>query len=237
MKRSIWLISILLSLCMGATALTIYDVQYTASRGVDNSYPSPYLGKQVTLEGIVTATGYRGEGFFLSEKLSGAWRGIYILDSRNNPLIGNYVRVSGEVAEHFGMTCIRSLSSFRILDSNRTLPNPVVISTGQLSNAMEAEAYEGVYVRLVNATVTGAKARNNLFTVSDGSGQCGIVLQSFGAKASGPSVGTQYAQIIGIVTFSFGEYLLNPVSAAGLQVQQPVSTQNRSWGKIKSIYK
>lgn len=237
MKRSIWLMSILLSLCTGAVALSIYDVQYTASRGVDNSYPSPYLGKQVTLEGIVSATGYRGEGFFLSEKLSGAWRGIYILDSSYNPTIGNYVRVSGEVAEYFGMTCLRNLNSFRVLDSNRTLPNPIVISAGQLSNAMEAEAYEGVYVRLVNASVTGTKSRNGRFAVSDGSGQCGVVLQSFGGKASAPAVGTQYAQIAGLVTFSYGEYLLNPVSSSGMQIQQPVSTQNRSWGKIKSIYK
>lgn len=237
MNRMIWLTCLLLSLCLGAAALTIYDVQYTASRGVDDSYPSPWLGKQVTLEGIVTATGYRGEGFFLSEKLSGAWRGIYVLDSRHHPAVGSYVRLSAEVAENFGMTCLRDLSSLKVLDSNRTLPTPAVISTGQLASAMEAEAYEGVFVRLVNTSVTGGKARNGRFTVSDGSGHCGIVLQSFGGKASAPAVGTQYAQITGLVTFSYGEYLLNPLSAGGLQVQQPVSVQNRSWGKIKSIYK
>ena len=44
MKRIIWLTCLLLSLCLGAAALTIYDVQYTASRGVDGSYPSPWLG-------------------------------------------------------------------------------------------------------------------------------------------------------------------------------------------------
>ena len=237
MKRIIWLTCLLLSFCLGAAALTIYDVQYTASRGVDGSYPSPWLGKQVTLEGIVTATGYRGEGFFLSEKVSGAWRGIYVLDSRHHPAVGSYVRLTGEVAENYGMTCLRDLSSLKVLDRNRTLPSPVVISTGQLANPMEAEAYEGVYVRLVNASVTGVKSRNASFTVNDGSGQCGITLQSFGGKASTPAVGTQFAQIVGLVTFSYGEYQLNPVSAGGMQVQQPVSVQNRSWGKIKSIYK
>ncbi len=237
MKRSIWLISVMLSLCLGAAALTIYDVQYTASRGVDDSYPSPYLGRQVTLEGIVTAIGFRGEGYFLSERTSGAWRGIYILDGSHSPSAGNYLRVSGVVSEHFGMTCIRDLSAYRVLDSNRTPPNPVVISTGQLSSAIEAEAYEGVYVRLMNSSVTESRSRNGQFRVSDGSGQCSIALQSFGGRATAPSVGTQYAQIAGVVTFSYGEYLLNPFSAAGLQVQQPVSVQNRSWGKIKSIYK
>jgi len=237
MKRSIWLTSILLSLCMGVAALSIYDVQYTASQGVDGSYPSPWLGKQVSLEGVVTAAGYRGEGFFLSERLSGAWRGIFILDGRHDPAVGSYVRLSGVVAENFGMTCIRDLNSIRILDNYRGLPDPVIISTGQMANAIEAEAFEGVYVRLVNTSVNGNKARNGRFSVSDGSGQCGVMLQSFGGRASEPAIGTQFANITGVVAFSYGEYLLNPVSTGDLQVQQPVSTQNRSWGKIKSIYK
>lgn len=227
----------MLSLCLGAAALTIYDVQYTVSRGVDGSYPSPWLGKQVSLEGVVTAAGYRGEGYFISERLSGAWRGILVLDDSRDPAVGSYVRLSGVVAEQFGMTCIRDLSSFRILDPNRGLPNPVIISTGQLTNAMEAEACEGVYVRLVNATVTGGRSKNGRFTVSDGSGQCVVSLQNFGGKATAPAAGTQFSQVSGLVVFSHGEYLLNPVSADDLQVQHPVSVQSRSWGKIKSIYK
>ncbi len=237
MRKSIWLTAILLSFWLGAAALNIYDVQYTANRGVDGSYPSPWLGKQVTLEGIVVATGHRGEGFFLSERISGAWRGIYVLDGKYNPSAGDFVRLSGEVAELFGMTCVRDLKSLQVLDRNRSLPSPVTISTGQLSNPMEAEAYEGVYVRILNASVTSSKGKNGRFTISDGSGQCAVALQSFGQKTSAPSVGTQYSQISGVVTFSYGEYILNPFSSSGMQFQQPVSTQSRSWGRIKSIYK
>ncbi len=237
MKKTILLTAILLSFWLGAAALNIYDVQYTANRGVDGSYPSSWLGKQITLEGVVLATGHRNEGFFLSERICGAWRGIHVLDSKFNPAAGDFVRLTGDVAEVFGMTCIRDLKSLQVLDRNRSLPSPVSISSGQLSNPMEAEAYEGVYVRIMNASVTGSKGKNGRFTVNDGSGQCAVALQSFGGKASAPSVGTQYAQISGVVTFSYGEYILNPFSSSGMQLQQPVSIQNRSWGKIKSIYK
>jgi len=135
------------------------------------------------------------------------------------------------------MTCIRNLSDFRVLDRNRPLPSPVTISTGQLANALEAEAYEGVYVRLVNVSTSNARTKSGKFMVNDGSGQCSVVLGSFGTNSSTPQVGTQFSQIVGVIVFSYGEYSLHPVSAADLQIQQPVSVQNRSWGKIKSIYK
>lgn len=232
------LMVLLLTLCVGVAALSIYDVQYTASRGVDNSYPSPYLGQTVTLEGVVTATDYRNEGFFLSENLSGAWRGIYVSDDSYKPETGHFIRITGEVAEVFGMTCIRGISEYRLLDRNRTLPNPAIISSGQLENPHEAEAYEGVYCRVVNASASSRSSRSGRFMVTDGGGQCSVVLGSFGEKSSRtPSVGKQFSQIRGVVVFSYGEYSLNPISAADMQVQQPVSTQSGSWGKIKSLYK
>ncbi len=238
MKRSILLVSVLLSLCLGAGALTIYEIQYTSSRGVDNSFPSPYLGKVVSVEGVVTAAGYRNSGFFLSENVSGAWRGIFVQTNSYTPSVGSYVRLTGEVAESYGMTCLQDIRNYRVLDRNRPLPKPVIISTGQLENPHEAEAYEGVYARLINSSVSSAKSASGKFMVTDGSGQCRITLGAFGTKpAQSPAAGTQYAQIAGIVTFGYGEYNLNPFSASDLQIQQPVSTQNRSWGKIKSIYK
>jgi hypothetical protein len=232
------LLLLLLVLCTGIGATTIYDIQYTSSRGADNCYPSPYLGKTVTVEGVVTATNYRSGGYFISEPVSGAWRGILINDSRHNPRVGNYLRITGVVAEIFGMTCIQDLSDYRLLDSNRSLPNPVTISTGQLASSFEAEAYEGVYARLINVSSSSGKSRNNRFMVNDGSGQCSIVTGSFGGKAvSSPAAGVQYSQIVGVVVFGYGEFSLNPISAGDISIQQPASVQNRSWGKIKSIYK
>lgn len=237
MIRMTVLSGVLLLLCAGAWALTIHDVQYTSSRGVDNSYPSPYLGKTVTLEGVVTAANYRGGGFFLSESVSGAWRGIYVSCADYLPASGTYLRLTGKVGEVFGMTCLQDIQKYLVLDRNRALPKPVIISSGQLESPLEAEAYEGVYARLINSSASGSKASTAGFTVNDGSGRCSVNLDGFSARKATPPVGTQYAQIAGIVVFSRGEYSLNPFAPSDLQTQQPVSTQNRSWGKIKSIYK
>jgi predicted extracellular nuclease len=237
MKKTFWLTVGFIIICILAEAITIYDIQYTNSRGADNSYPSPYLGKQVTVEGIVNAVNFCGEGYFLSEPVSGAWRGIYIWDTEHKPKIGNYLRITGEVAEYFGMTCIRNLKSYRVLDQQRSLPNPVIISTSQLTNPLEAEAYEGVSVRIINVSVSSIKSKNGKFMANDGSGPCSVSLGNFGTKTTLPALGTQFLQISGILTFSYGEYTINPVNSDDLQIQQPVHIQTRSWGSIKSLYK
>jgi hypothetical protein len=238
MKNITVLAALLCGLTAGAWALSIHDVQFATSAGVDNSYPSSYLGRDVTLEGVVTATGYRNGGYFISEPVSGAWRGILIYDKRNNPSPGDLVRVSGSVAELFGMTCVQDLSAYRLLDRKRPLPMPVIVSTGQISNPLEAEAYEGVYVKLLNSTSNGSKAKSGKFMINDGSGQCSVLTGSFSDKRSlSPAVGVQFSSLTGVVAFGYGEFSLNPVSTSDIGIQQPVSTQNRSWGKIKSIYK
>ena len=238
MRKTLLLISLLMCLAAIAGAVSIYDVQFTASSGSDGTYPSRYTGRAMSLEGIVTATNYRNGGYFINEQLNGPWRGILVLDRDSRVQIGDLVKVSGSVSEYYGMTCLQDISSTRILSSNNPLPQPLLLTSGQLSRPDEAEAYEGVYARLINSSVSSAKSASGKFMVTDGSGQCRITLGAFGAKpAQSPAAGTQYAQIAGIVTFGYGEYNLNPFSASDLQIQQPVSTQNRSWGKIKSIYK
>lgn len=238
MKRTLLALTIILSMSFAVHAISIYEVQFTSSSGVDNSYPSPYVGKEVSLEGIVSATDYSSGGYFISEPISGAWRGIFILDKRNHPNAGDKIQVKGKVHEYFGMTCLADISSFRILDKNYGLPQPLLLTTGQLSRAEEAEAYEGVYVKLLAAQVSGVKGRAGRFTVTDGSGQCAINTGSFGkAKALSPSVGTSFSSIVGVVVYSFSEFSLNPVDSSDTSIQQPLSIQNRSWGRIKSIYK
>lgn len=238
MKKTLIATAILTGLAALASAVTIYNVQYTYTPGVDNSYPSPYVGREVNLEGIVTATDFNNGGYFISEPISGAWRGIYIADKRNRPSQGDKISVRGRVHESFGMTCLQDVSNYRMLERAYGLPQPLVVTTGQLSRADEAEAYEGVYVRVIGASVSSAKSKAGRFSVTDGSGQCAVTTGSFGKRRGlSPITGTQFSSISGVVVFGFSEFSLNPVNAQDTQIQQPLSTQNRSWGKIKSIYK
>jgi hypothetical protein len=73
---------LLVLLGISAYAISIYDIQYTSASGIDNTYPSPYLGKAVTIEGIVTAINLHSGGYFLSEANGGMWRSIHISDKR-----------------------------------------------------------------------------------------------------------------------------------------------------------
>lgn len=238
MKKILIALSFTLCLTAMVSALTIYDIQYTNNPGVDNSYPSSYLGKEVSLEGIVTAVEHSLGGYFISEPISGPWRGLFIADKLNRSSTGNKIQVRGKVHELFGMTCIRDISSFRITDANYGLPQPVILATGQLSRADEAEAYESVYVRILGASVSSAKSRAGRFTVTDGSGQCAVLTGSFAKdKSISPAAGAQFSSIVGVVVYSFSEFTLNPTNNSDVQMQQPTSTQNRSWGRIKSIYK
>jgi len=233
------LLSLILLIAVSLSAVSIYDIQFTTVAGIDNTYPSRYTGKIVSIEGIVTAVDYKNDAYFLSERINGPWRGIMISDRKNRPNIGDLVMLTGTVRETFGMTCLQDLSSFRILDSNLTLPQALSVTTGQLNRADQAEAYEGVFIRVLNSTCSQSMATKNRFYVTDGTGQCQVRQGDFGDRVAiyASRIGEQYNSISGILIYAFGEYALSPRSRTDIVVMQPVFNQNRSWGRIKSIYK
>lgn len=234
----LWLIIAILA-CFGTAAwgLSIFDIQYTLTPGIDNTYPSLYVGRLVSLEGIVTATGYRDGGFFISESTGGPYRGILILDRSSSVHIGDKIQVTGTVSESYGMTCLRDLTKIRVLDSNHPLPYLQTITTGQISSPDEAEAYEALMVKVQNTSCSSLRGGRGKFHVTDGSGQCPVNITSFHSINFNPAVGTQFSSISGIVIYSFSEYSLNAISGTSIALASPVYNQSRSWGKIKSIYK
>lgn len=237
--RKLWFLIVML-VCFGTTAwaLSIYDIQHSNTPGVDNTYPSAYLGKTVTIDGIVTATGFSMGGYFISESAGGPWRGILVLDRINSPRPGDYLRLTGTVSETYGMTCLENVTGIRVLDTNRQVPQPLFVTSGQITGTRDAEAYEGVPVKLQNVSCASVKGGKGKFAVTDGTGQCSVNLGNFSTQINmNPAVGSQFSAISGIVVFAFSEYSVNPVNGNGISVQSPVYNQNRSWGKIKSIYK
>ena len=135
------------------------------------------------------------------------------------------------------MTCLQDISQTKILGSDN-LPQPVLITTSQLTNSGEAEAYEGVYARFLNVVSTGNKSSQNRLKVTDGSGTCLVWNNQFGIpQKSKNTANTQYASLTGIVIYGYSEFALCPVSTSDFHILQPMSVQNRSWGSIKSIYR
>ncbi|MCD8479431.1 MAG: hypothetical protein LRZ88_03820 [Candidatus Cloacimonetes bacterium] len=230
------LILLFTGLSLTAWGLSIYEIQYTTFPGSDNTYPSPYAGKSVSTEGIVTATNFKGDGFFISEPIAGAYSGILVQDRAANVRVGDRIRLTATVRESFGMTTLQDVSNLVILERNHPLPtrDPHHFPIGR---AMEAEAYEGVYAKVRSVNSVKTKSSRQRFSVSDGTGICSVQLGSFGDQTQVRNLGSQFSSITGIVSFSFGEFSLNPINSTDIEVNQPVSVQSRSWGKIKSIYK
>ena len=232
--KYIVLIALLLGI-VSLSALSIYQIQYTDNPGRDNTFPSVYTGKKVTLEGIVTANGYNQTGFYISEPAGGAWRGIYIESALHNVKPGDKIILRGMVSELFGMTCLREITSLSIIDSHRPIPFPNMITTGQITSADQAEAYEGTLVKVQNTTCVQNSLAGGKYSVTDGSGICLIDDNFLSGKVPYTRQGDAFSSLVGIVAYAYGTYSINPRNRTDIFLMAPVFNQNQSWGRIKFI--
>jgi len=167
--------------CQYAYDLTINDIQ-----GQENE--SPFTGYFVNSSGIVTGVSYAG--FFIQDGY-GAWNGIWVYQSSPVVSIGDFVEVSGIVAEYNGLTEIEA-TNVTIISSDNTLPDPVELQTGELN-----ESYEGVRVQFSNAICNLLPNDYGEWQVNDGSGDAII-----DDRLSLPEVDinlTQSYDIVGVV--------------------------------------
>ncbi len=232
------LISVLL-LCgiVTLSGVSIYEIQHTVLPGGDNTFPSRYAGRSVTVEGIVTAVNYRYGGFFLSEPAGGPWRSIYVTSANARVRVGDKLVLQGVVSEYYGMTCIQDVRRISVLDSNYPVPLPSPVTSGQLMTPDQAEAYECVLVRVMNANLVSQQGKAARILINDGSGTCQLNDLFPSEPVRRGKAGDTFTSVSGIVCYSHGEYSLNPRTGKDISVFVPVFNQTRSWGRIKSIYK
>ncbi len=218
-------------------SISIYEIQYTSNPGRDNTYPSRYVGKSVIIEGIVTAANYKSGGFFMSEPAGGPWRSIFVKANNTGVKPGDKIVLKGTVDEYFGMTVIQDVMSMSIKDSHHTIPFSNQVTSGQLTTPDQAEAYESTLVKVQNSTYIQNQVGSYKYTINDGSGPCIVADNFISEKIANYKTGQLFSSITGIVCYAFGEYSINPRNQADISVLVPVFNQNRSWGRIKSIYK
>lgn len=202
------LLGLLFSGLYAQPVLTCYDIQYT----MELDGVSPYEGQVVTVQGIVTGTGFGNGRYFIGVATGGPWSGLYIYNITNQPSVGDLVRLTGTVTEYYGFTEITSVSNYQVLSQNNPLPEPSVISTGTLAGA--AEAWESVLVQVQNVSVTQVPNLYQEFYVSDGSGACQIDNGFFSGSHTWQNIttGTVFSSITGIVDYAFSTYAINPRS-------------------------
>lgn len=146
---------------------TIQEVQ-----GMD--FSSPLVDQPVTVEGIITANNMTSStsgviGYFIQDLAGGAWSGVFVYDNTEAPEIGDIVILSATVSEYFDTTELLDVTAFSTVSTGNDVPAPVLLATGTAANS---EPFEGVFVRIENATCTLAETEFGAAYFDDGSGEC-----------------------------------------------------------------
>jgi phosphatidylserine/phosphatidylglycerophosphate/cardiolipin synthase-like enzyme len=185
------LLIILLSVSILVKAQSIYEIQGQTAN-------SPYDGFEVTVKGIVTAT--YSTGYFIQDGDT-AWTGIYIYDQGNTPAIGDSVTLTGTVDEYYNMTEIVNLTGFATINTGNPLPEPIVITSGEAT-----EAYESVLIRVEEAECTNPDLGYGEWEINDGSGP--VAVDDMGI-AFAPTIGTSYT-VTGPLNYSYSAFKIEP---------------------------
>jgi len=185
------------------TFVPIHDIQYTT----DASGDSPLNGQTVNTGGIVTAI--TSSGRFFVQGGPGAWDGIYVYDTQQNVAVGDSITFSASVSEYNGLTELSGVVGLTVVSSGNSLYAPVVITTGGMG-----EEYEGVLIKINNATCTNANAGYGMWTIDDGSGALNADDDIF---AFTPTANEHY-NVTGIGHYSYSEYKILPRDANDITI-------------------
>jgi len=173
--------------------VSIYDIQGQGAA-------SPYDGQVISTSGIVTGVAFNG---YAIQDGTGPWNGLFVFDGDNIPVIGDEVKVTGEVQEYYDMTELGYISSFSVESQGNQLPAAVVITALQ-SNM---EDYESVLVQVQNVEVTESPDQYGVWRGIDGQGADMVMDDDMYSYT--PTIG-DHLTITGVMLYGFGEYKLNP---------------------------
>ncbi len=214
----------------------IRDVQYSPFGG---GY-SGYTNYNVTLQGVVTSDtsdikGYGTTSFLRSyiQDGTGPWSGIEFSfgGSLGTELLnlkrGDLVTLTGTIQESFGVTVINKITDYNVVSSNNPLPDPQVITTGEMGllgdGEVEKEKWESVLVEYDDVTITNINADGGSnfgeILVSDGTGDTRVELEdgsnSYHNGSGEPGtieiqLGGHFQKLKGIMYYSYSNYKLVP---------------------------
>lgn len=130
---------------------TIYDLQFVPSTFASDQ--SGYLGNDVTVEGVVTASSSDLGYVFIQQENQIGWAGIMLVNnaSLSQLSLGQKVQVSGSVEENFGFTRL-NVTNVTPNGTGTISPvslDPSVFTTYDLATN---EIYESMLVELKNST-------------------------------------------------------------------------------------
>jgi len=205
MKKYLLLISILfIFLC--SYAQTIPEIHGTGDA-------SPFDGQVVTTTGVVTA---KVSNSFFIQNGNDLRSGIYVYDENylSQINLGDEVTITGTVDEFFTLTEIVNLTDLIVNSSGNALPDPIVLTTGEIAN----EDYEGMLIRVEVATCTSTDLGFGEWELNDGSGACRVddLMYLFS-----PDLNVDYS-VTGPLTYTFDNYKIEPRTSDDVVIELPL---------------
>jgi DNA/RNA endonuclease YhcR with UshA esterase domain len=186
-----------------------------------NGNNSPYENQQVSVTGIVTAS--YSDGYYIQDDTH-TRSGIYIYDTNRKTMIGNVVQLTGTVIDYYGLTEIKSITSYKLLQISYPLPEPVIINTEKVS-----KNYQSMFVRLNNVTCTTLPDGSGNWQVADSYGA--IKVHNNGAYSFTPTLNQKY-NIQGILTSYNGTWSIELRKSGDVETFNEIYQINDELNKI-----
>ncbi len=169
------------------------------------------VGKPISTEGIVTHIVITSKGAEIHiQDSTGMWSGIMVFDEGNlyaaNVAVGDRIKVSGVIAENFGMACIEQIEALAITSSDNRILTDTIIVEDALSTA-----YQNAIVTIDSVVCTGGF--ENLFAVSDSTNSI-LIYNKYRISDFALEIDSMY-RITGIVYYTSADnsYRIIPRSA------------------------
>ena len=169
------------------------------------------IGKPISTEGIVTHIVITSKGAEIHiQDSTGMWSGIMVFDEGKlyaaNVAVGDRIKVSGVIAENFGMACIEQIEALAITSSDNRILTDTIIVEDALSTA-----YQNAIVTIDSVVCTGGF--ENLFAVSDSTNSI-LIYNKYRISDFALEIDSMY-RITGIVYYTSADnsYRIIPRSA------------------------
>ncbi len=165
---------------------------------------SPLVGETVRVEGTVTGTSPHGDFYYVADPAGGPWSGLKVEGVSLERFRGESVVVEGTVREEDQETRLteRRAMSF----GAGKLPPASLVTLADLT--LDAEAWEGVLVRVEDVTVQGNASRFGEYDIADGTGFYEVDDEFFTSYVA--ESGDTFESMTGIVAWGFGDFHLEP---------------------------
>jgi hypothetical protein len=176
----------------------------------------PAEGTLVSIEAVVVTAVQTGGSFWVQAPAGGPYSGLFVRAERPQGVsIGDVVDVVGTLSERFGLTnvVLESVAVVGFVDP----PEPAVVLVDDLAQAVTAELWESVLVRVEDVTVTRS---NPDFPDDYGEFLLEDVLRVddwLYLIEPDPAFGDAFTSITGVLNYSFGNFKLEPRFAQDVQ--------------------